>query len=327
MMRKAFYNALRMQKLQDSQTSAESWQVENYRVLPIEELFQRLETVGIQLDKASFTELSTFWDSPEEFSDALLDSQSEPAFYDQAYLLIFEIWRRLFPERVNLALFCDELDHQIELYDQGDEDHLEELEDALAQLVVILDEQVDDGADSKDVWALVCASCAHDLESFLYDFIAEQIEAHNDSYVSELLEDFSTYVDDVKWFALLNVRLLLHTDTEDGEVLLEALFHKAIEEKDLDFDFEVLETLLKGGSQTQFVQLAEQIARLLYSEGEFLDLLSICAEYMRHYENEQGEKAIQKLIKEHSQIPPENSVKSKKSDIETVLDLLRSSKK
>src|SRR5438128_2674617 len=112
--RRALYNSLRLNWLQDPAISVEPWQVEDYRSFSIEKIFEQLKQKNIHLNKASFVALAENADTPEDLTDDLLaDSDLDAAAQDYIYLHIFELWRTLIPEKTCLSIFCDELDHQI----------------------------------------------------------------------------------------------------------------------------------------------------------------------------------------------------------------------
>ena len=123
MQRHALYNLLRMNWKEHKDLDVEPWQVEDYRKLSLEALFKRLSDLSISLDRVSFLAFADDLDTPEDFADSLNDeSDNDPMVQDQIYLLIFELWRRLIPEKQSLSIFCDELDRRIEMYDSDTED-------------------------------------------------------------------------------------------------------------------------------------------------------------------------------------------------------------
>ncbi len=127
------------------------------------------------------------------------------------------------------SVFCNELDHQIFLYDKGDVEDPLTLQDALANFKQILDENVDEGIAPEQALELISAYCANDIETFLYDFILEQIEEGNESFAEELLDDFAVYLANNKWFALLRLRysdiLIAKTAQKLVEQILEELLN------------------------------------------------------------------------------------------------------
>jgi hypothetical protein len=115
---KALYNSLRMAWLQDDQLPVKPWQVEDYRALQLEELFARLGQFELFFDRPTFKEYANQFDSPEELSAALIDSERvSPEECDQIYLLVFELWRRFAQEKPSISILCDGLDYQIFDYD------------------------------------------------------------------------------------------------------------------------------------------------------------------------------------------------------------------
>ena len=192
MERRVLYNSLRLHYQDDPDLEVEPWQVTDYRHESRDSLIEQLNAFEIYLDPSSFIAYADSCESPEELTDEFLsDTKLEPEDADYVYLLIFELWRRLLPEKQTMSLFCDELDHQISLFDSDKLETLESLEDALANLLYLLNEEVDKGANSIELFETIKESCANHLEDFLYDFIDLQIENDNHLYASEILEGFN----------------------------------------------------------------------------------------------------------------------------------------
>jgi hypothetical protein len=63
--RRALYNSLRMNWVMDPTLEVEPWQVEDYRSLPIDTIFERIEEKNIPLDKETFLALAENVDTPE----------------------------------------------------------------------------------------------------------------------------------------------------------------------------------------------------------------------------------------------------------------------
>lgn len=304
--RRALYNSLRMNWLHDSALKVEPWQVEDYRSLRLDTLFDKLKQKEIFLDRISLLALAENVDTPEELTDDLLaDYELDAASQDQVYLVIFELWRRLIPEKPALSIFCDELDHQIHLYDKGESQNPEAIQDALANLQVILDENTDVGVSPLEVFESVGAGCANDVESFLYDFIAEQIDHNNYSYAAELLDGFRNYVRDTRWFEFLNTRLVAVSDPEQANLLIRKLVREAAKEPDLEFNLEILAFMVQAGEHDIFVNLVKQTLGLLELEEDFHDLLNTCADYYRRLDHDHEEHAIHLILNSRSKIPLE----------------------
>ncbi len=191
---KALYNLLRINWLEDPSIGVQPWQVEDYRVLSTADLFSKLEKLKIPLNEESFLLYVESSDSPEELVECLCLDDEDLEISDQSYLLLFELWRRLIPEKESLSIFCDELDRLIELYDKGSSQEDEQLQKALSDLEDVLDETVDAGASAPEAFENVTQHCAHDLEAFINDYISFQLESNNDVYASKLLDAFSEYM-------------------------------------------------------------------------------------------------------------------------------------
>ncbi len=322
--RRALFNSLRINWLADPSTRVLPWQVEDYRALSLEDIFARLEKKEIHLDKISFSALAEEADSPEELCEVLLaDFNLKPAERDQVYLLIFELWRRFINEKPCLSIFCDELDHQIFVYDHGQVTRIEDIQDSLANLEVILDENTDEGADPVKVFETVSKCCANNLETFLYDYIAEQIDNHNFSYAADLLEGFGQYVNEVAWFDFLWARLLSHTDPEGADKILRKLIQEIKKQQDLDLSLEVLSFFAKGGDPDLFRTLARQTVSMLETEEDFQELLAICADYYHFLDQDHEEQLIQQILQKRPQNALESQILPKDAKVKEFLKIIK----
>ncbi len=323
--RRALYNLLSMNWLRDSSIPAEPWQIEDYRSLSMETLFKRLNAHNFQIGPEYFSSLASEVDTPEDLTNLLLEDvepSPEPKVYDQIYLLIFELWRRLVSDRPSLSIFCDELDHQIHLYDTEKIHDGESIQDVVATLQTILDENTDKGADPHDVFKLVASNCAHDLESFFYDYISDQLDTNNEVYAQDLLDGFKGYVIDRKWFEFLQTRLLMHAPKSDGKRYLGLLIDRYIEDQDLEFNLELLAFMVKAGSPDHFSKLVKLTLPLISVEGDFEDLLDICADFYHFLDIEPAEIAIKRIISKRKNFSMESPVSPNDPAIKELLALL-----
>lgn len=322
--RRALFNSLRISWLADPRLRVQPWQVEDYRSLSFEEILRRLHTMHMDLDKASFTALADEVDTPEDLCENLwADFNLETAEKDQIYLLIFELWRRLINEKPSLSIFCDELDHQIFAYDHGKMLQVENIQDAIANLEVILDENVDAGGDPVEVFEKISNCCANDLETFLYDYISEQIDMHNYPYAADLLDSFGPFVKDVTWFDFLRARLLSQTDPESADKLFRQIIQDIKKQQDLDLSLEVVSFLAKDGEPDLFPMLARQTVPMLETEEDFQELLTICADYYHFLDQEQEELMIQKILKDRPQNALENQIQPKDTKVKEFLKIIK----
>lgn len=292
---KALYNYLRFAHAEDPSIPCEGWQIENLRTESLESLFERLKKKGIFLDSHSFAHFAEECDSPESLAELLLADLEEPELYDRLYLVLFELWRRLLPERQSLSVFCDELDHQIWLFDNDKLDSDEPIQDAIANLIEILEEHVDAGGKPAEVFASIGRFSAQDLYSFLVDFISELLDEGNELYATELIEHFMPYVHDDGWFAFLRIRLMALSDPVKANQQLASLFEnkKAIT---LDFLIEALHFIAIYGEKPLFLRAVHLAIPLLETGEEFALLLTLSIDYFRRRDREDLELAASKIL-------------------------------
>jgi hypothetical protein len=288
---KAIYNLL---KLNPEDAGLASWATEDLRALSLETLFERLYSLGVQVEKRAFHLFSEECDTPEEMADLLIPEEATEEERDPIYLLVFEIWRRLLPEKQSLSIFCDELDRRISLYDEESLESDELIQDGLANLLEVLDENADAGAAPQEVFSAISDYCAHDLESFIYDYITELLDSGNSLYATELIEGFSAYITEPLWFDFLRLRILSLTDLEEAN---RAVSHLLANGPELLLLLEILRYLSVNGDHPLFVQTARLAASLLSEEAEWYDLTHLIADYYRRCDEDEMEQMVLKIIK------------------------------
>lgn len=293
---KALYNLLRSNWLEDPTMQIESWQVEDLRGLSLDELFARLKSHGVPLNEESFFLYAENCNSPEELTDCVWIDDEDIIGYDKAYLLLFEIWRRLLPQKQSLSIFCDELDQLIASYDEGELENEEALQASLEDLEDILDAHVEQGLDPQEVMTQVSHYCAHDLETFIYDYIAEQIDTENELYASELIDGFLPYVRDTRWFEFLEVRLLAAPDEDKAFTLLQSMLEQMEEEPDLLLLLEVGHFLVQKGAAKLFRKVIDIGLHAVETEKEFQELIQLVADYYHFADKQEEENAVKHLL-------------------------------
>lgn len=306
--RKALYNLLRMKWLRNSELKVEDWQVQDYRQLSNEQLFERLADLDIQLEPQSFKAYALKCESPEELTDLLVSEDDDAPHQDQVFLLVFELWRRFAPEQACLSLFCDELDYQIYQYDHGEDPDPLAIQDALANLENLLKQGSDEGEDPLTIFESLSAGCAHELQDFLYDFIAEQIDHDNLAYASDLLDAFYDYVGDVLWFDFLRARLLEESDPDGANEIITQLLEDTEDGPDLELYLELLGFLAQGGDVHLFNDILVRSCALIQVEEDFLDLLELCVEFLQRLDRDVEERAVQSMLDERVENDPEAPV-------------------
>lgn len=321
MERKAMYNLLRMNWLRDPDIRVEAWQVEDYRSHSLHVLFDKLENFDISIDTHSFAAYAENYDTPEELAECLAPEGSDAETEDQIYLIIFELWRRLVPEKPSLSIFCDEIDQQIYLYDEGQLENPETLQDALAYLATILEENVDAGGDPQVIFQSIEAHCGNSLESFLYDFIAEQIDEELFDYSFELVDLFYPFVEDKKWFDFLRARIIAPSNMKRANTVVRELLDEFPDEINLEFHLEILQFLSHWGDHHFFLELAKKAALLITTEDEFQDLLIICSDYFKCLDHDREDTLIQQILARRSNNPPDASVEQTDADLASLKKL------
>lgn len=292
---RALYNLLQMNLKQNPAMEVEQWQVENYRDLSQEELFQRLEKREIFLSEENFLLYVEECDSPEDLADCLyLEENYEK--HEQVYLSVLELWRRLAPHKQSLSLFVDEFDHLIEQYEEGKLEIEDELQAALSSFQMILDDNVDEGGEAREGYHFFSAFSCHDLEIFIYEYTSHLIDAENNTLASELLEGFYPYIDNERWFDLIRVRLVTAADPEEGKVMIERLLTLLKEEPELYLLFETLHYLIHVEETEQFQMAYSQALDGVETQEDLRELLLLTAEYFNAIEKEKEEALVSELL-------------------------------
>jgi len=293
---KALFNLLRISWLEDRNSEVKKWQVEDLRELDIKEIFSRLKKLGLILNEESFYLYAENCANPEDLVNYIWIETEDFEGHDQTYLLLFELWRRLLPDKLCLSIFCDELDQLIDIYDKGELENEESLQNALSILEDILDDSYDEGNEAKKVFSEVTSYCAHDLERFIFDYISDQIVEKDETYASELVDAFYDYVSDQRRFDLLRARFLALFDLKESNLIYGRILEELREEPDLELVLLVGESLIHHGDVRLFMQAIKQALPLLTKEEEFQNLLTMIAEYYRCLDRDEEEKIIKGLL-------------------------------
>ena len=317
--KRAFYNLLRLSYLLDKSLAVKSWQIDDYRSLPLENLFGRLKDLEIIMDESAFHVYADNVDSPEELTEILAGDLVDIESYDRVYLTVFELWRRIVPEKPSISVFCDELDHQISFFDEG-EVHAEEMQDVLGYLEEILHENADAGGEPVEVFKVISDGCAHDLENFLYDYIATQIDDENDSYATELLDGFSEFIADPIWFEFLRVRLQALIDSGDDLTLLHDFLDELKERSEVDLHLEVLQFVVYHSESQIFMQLVRKVLGLVQTDVDFDDIVNLCAEYFLHRDHDEEAEVFYALLRHAKMLSPQKITNVEIEALKKILD-------
>jgi len=321
--RKALYNLIQLNihrinskdlKINDLQ----NWQTTNYRDKSTDELFERLRCLGIILDLAKLEACAAHYDAPEDVVEVLAGKLA-PLEKDQIFLPLFELWRRLFPEKRSLSIFCDELDYQIMCYDL---EQSNEVQDALAYLQQILDEQVDLGVKPLKAFEVIQAYCANDLESFIFDYILEQIDGSNNGYAADLIEGMDRYIKDKIWFDYLRARTAILEEPIEGHALFEKIIKKVNVATHLDLVEEMLYFCAQTGNRSLFYPLAKKTLPILETEEEFQEFMEASYALYDYLELKQPSFAIAHLFHSRKHIAPDQPLLKEDAGVSEMKNIL-----
>jgi hypothetical protein len=315
---KAYFNWIRLKWEHDPSSSIEPWQVEDYRELSIETLFARLASLGLSLTEENFLMMAEAYPSPEEFTHYLWPNKENEM---QIYLLLFELWRRLLPEKASLSIFCDEVDNRIRFYlKDPSQDH--GIANVLQRLEELLEESTDLGENPRAIFATLSRHIAHDLEGFLFDYISDQIDARNDLEAAELIKTFYPYVKDILCFDFLKARLLILMEPHEGNLAFKNLLDQLVKTPDLDLQLEIAAFLIHHGDPILFQKAAKLCLDHVKTEEDFQELLAIVADYCHFVEKDQTEEQIQTMFAKRLAFSPTAPLKTTDQDVTFLKNLL-----
>ncbi len=313
--KRAWLNFLRLSYLEDPSSYVEEWLKEDLRKVDIKTLFNRLNSFGITFNEEEFLEYARKENSVEDFFEKLFASMIDSNKEDQAFYIIFELWRRLLPEKVTISIFCDEFDYRIYKYRKHELESDELIQDALAILVDILEENFELQNDPTNLFDSLCTYCAHDIKNFIYNYILEQIEAKNYVYASELIDGFSPFMKAKRWFRLLKVKLLTSTNVIEANQIINHLVKDCDKNPSLSFQLELLQTMIKTGDRNLFIEVVKKTVPEVRKEQEFKYLLQIVAQFLRCIDREELEKEIIKILDKRSKVDEDRKIDNKEKDL------------
>lgn len=253
--RKALLNALHAQAIEYPQ-GVPAFICEDYRKWSSSQLFETLKKRGWVLDRLSFVAYADSCESVEELLDLLcaeeeMDSDEE----DALFLVLFELWRRFAGRSQSPQIICDELDYQIQAYDE-DQQVDDKIEAALSHLAQFIQHETHSQKEAKELFGLLNGMCAQDLEIFLFDFISDQAQAGAFQYAKELHGRFNAWVSKTFWWDFLSVHW---SSNEEASELFTRLLRNLNRQNDRELNFEILHYLSEHnipGFFEPFLQLA-----------------------------------------------------------------------
>lgn len=316
---KALYNLVKFSSFHNTSFKTKIWQIEELREVDEKDLFKKLQNFGITLDKENILKYAKEFDSPEELLDVLA-FEKDKEIKDQIYLVIFEIFRRFLPDKKCISIFCDELDYRIFLYDINQLKNDELLQDGLANLKTILDSNVDMGISHENAFRNLIEYLAHDLENFLFDYISDQIDAKNERYAFDLIDNFYHYVTKKLWFDFLRARLKSLKNPSKSNEIIRDILSELKENPSLDLQLRILKFLVGNGNRELFIEGIKQTSIHLKKEKDFKEILQITSEFYNRLDKEVLQKKILNLMSNRSKIKSEENLK--KQDIFNFLNIV-----
>lgn len=293
---KAHYNLLKAQVAWDLSTPHESWMIEDLSSVSDKELFERLKNLKVPVESSSIAHYLEEIDTPEDFVEAVTLETDLPEKVEQAYLILFELFKRHAPKNTCLSVFADELDTSIQKYELSSGKNFKEILAQLKQLELFLRENLANAKNPVEVLDKVSRYFAYDIEGFIYDYIADLIDRAEEVQAQELIELFFDYLARPYWFSLLE--FYLKGNHEDR---LENLVELALETRDFEFSLEVIH-LLKDEEHERFFSLLSHIVDFSKEEADFVELLTIAHEYFEEKDRHREMLEVRKILDSRSQI-------------------------
>ncbi len=323
MQRRSLYNSLRMNWILDPTLDVAPWQVEDYRKLKSDQLFSRLQEISdICLDKDSFKAFAEAVDTPEDLTDDLLiDLNFSNEVRDQVYLILFELWRRILPERKSLSIFCDELDRQICLYDEETSDK-GELLDILDELQVVIEDNIDSGISPKEAGVCIQAECANQIDLFLRDYLLDLFEDQNNRYAKDLIDGLGEFLLEESWNQFFHALLLEKEDPKEANDLLEGLIEEDDPPPDLELNFEILGLLARIGEKPAFLKLIKRAIGQLEIEDDFQTLLICAADFFHRLDQDFIESALLDLLQSRKNLAYDRLFQQQDKDLDKLKKII-----
>jgi hypothetical protein len=330
--RRVLYNLIRIHALNGekaTQQQFQSWQIQDYRYLSTQKIFETLRQLGYRIDLPGFLAYAQEYDEPEAFIDDFLDEEDDVAVQDQLYLLFFELWRRHLPEKRSLSIFCDEIDYLVTEYDRVSslessgkvrprllpedasmlqkelaKDPHQAIYNLLDELVSLLEEVEESGTDISEAFSAVLDNCANDVEAFLFDFLGQQIELDAYSAVETYLSFFTDVVKGCCWLDFLRLKVTYIVNPSEATVWLNRIMDtyndgKVLEDKEYygEIGMEILYFLLESQNDLLFYKHLPAIIRTLTTKEQLQDLQEMTNAVSDHVLESMGSNQLKEVFK------------------------------
>lgn len=330
---KALYNNILLYGAHEARVSKSSerddWKSCNWRARRIEDLFEELDRLGVHFDRRQFLSWASESDSPEDLLSLIMPDEYETLSsdtVDHVYLIIFELWRRLIPERRPLSIVADDIDHAIVEYDKREDDDIgpvQVLTKLLFEYIRILQSAQDqlDEQDSEERKALLMKGYTtqahalfgmtepyfvHEIGRFIFDFVIEELTYETLYDFSPIVEGIHPFLVPVLWADSMLAHLVWYTDETRAIELNREIAKKviALSSKESVIDtslfFSALLLAAKAGDrETFFSMMRAFIKKSDHLAFNFLfELLSLAALYLEtvhHPDLQEANRLIQEV--------------------------------
>ena len=328
---KSYYNELRYdwEDGEIADDAVEGWEVLNYREISDEELLEMLSNEGIDSNPAYLEELIADCESPEEATELLIaERNGSLEIPDRLYLIVFELWRRLFPERVTMSILCDNLDYMAE--GQHTLNLMSLFNASTSEDTIDLFIEALEGSDLSKIspqerWDLIQSNCACDLESVISDYLLETVEA-DPELISEQYKALKPYLTESIELELVEALLIdpLNSEEKIKRLNYVGMLFLAKKEEDVLYLGTLLLTYMNEYELPElFKKIALHILSAVKTPEELYPIIENCEDYFEITQNTYGGEFCHRCIDELQEaIADDEPVETLDEDIEKLRSLL-----
>ncbi len=274
---RAYYNLLWLSKLRGQNIPAEDWESFDYRGFSTNSLFALLQTYHIYFDSKDFILFCDDLNNPEDLIERLDVEEGE--LKRKVYIVIFELWRRLLPEKGSISIFCDELDHLIASYKGAPNE--DALFDILNQVLEILDRNTEMGQSPREVFSRLCLYIAHNLENVIYTYIDTRMKEDAEGGYLSFIDHFMPYVEEKRALQFLKLKALSNVFAKEKESLAAYLVHSLQESSNFSLSVPMLFFLIEEKYQELFSEFFSFLVEKTTEEKKLVVLLDVLMAYHR----------------------------------------------
>lgn len=177
--------------------------------------------------------------------------------------------------------FLRKFDSLMSLYNNEEIDNCIEIMEAITTLGAICAEARAEGRTPIEIFADIAQGCENNLESFLYNYIADEIDLGNYRRANEYIALFIDGVNRRKWFDLLRVRSSGKFNPQEAKALLSRLITSEETPPSLEFYFDALPSMILLNDSKTSLNMVKGILPLLKTEEDLEDLIEDLATLYR----------------------------------------------